>query len=135
MLNIPAIPLKVVSPQPSWRVDFSSSEREALAAAKMLSGHAPRFKGSTVFGLRATMYEVDVDGSSFVWRLMIGKRPVVRLKGGSQKRGNVCKEHRSHKSRFSWELTYRVQDLNLQVVIVLAAFFLGSRLAHQLSRK
>jgi len=42
-------------------------------------------QGSTVFGLRATMYEVGVDGSSFVWCLMIGRRRVVRREGGSQK--------------------------------------------------
>jgi len=42
-------------------------------------------QGSTVFGLRATMYEVGVDGSSFVWRLKIGRRRVVRRQGGGQK--------------------------------------------------
>lgn len=55
------MPLKTF--QPRWRVDFSSSEREVSEAAKILSSQALRFKGSTVFGLRATMYEVGVDAS------------------------------------------------------------------------
>src|SRR5258706_13529888 len=55
------MPLKTF--QPRWRVDFSSSEREASEAARISSSHAPRFKGLTVSGLRATMYEDGVDGS------------------------------------------------------------------------
>jgi len=69
-------------------------------------------QGSTVFSLRATMYKVDVDGSSFVWRLMTRRRRVVHLEIRV-----VRREDGSQKAR---------QCLRRAVVVVTIIGFRGS---------